>query len=113
MKHRNERGKDHPGRDEDESRKTMRFLGTAIEPAQFWILACFAVPFALAMRYGLFEYLALGPLGTVALAAPFFAAALALAFIRTSERYLYMVLAGRLRDLHSRRTVANEEDERA
>ena len=97
----------------DERRRTVLFLGTEIEPAQFWILACFAIPPALAMRYGLFEYLGLGPLGTVVLAAPFLAAALALAFIRTTERYLYMVLAGRPQDLHGRRTVAHEEDESA
>lgn len=95
------------------SRKTVRVLGTDFQRAQLWIVFCAAVPLALAARYGFFEYLDFGPLQTVSVSAPLLAASLALAFIQTHGRYLYMLLADKLTNTRKRSTAPVEEDERA
>lgn len=86
-----------------------------IEPTQFMILCCAAVPLALAARFGFVDYAGLDPLQALAVAVPFMTLALALAFVRIPGRYqhyLYMTLAEKLPDNKSKQTVADEEDER-
>lgn len=75
---------DHKDRDphgRESPRKTVRVLGMELQKGQLMIFVCAAVLLGLAARYGFFEYLSLGAVATVAVAAPLLAALLCVAFI--------------------------------